>query len=146
MAQACPINFTTIDNTVSRIGSAVTVLLLSIFVLTAQPFWLYLLGADLTMRLYGEKKFSFVFQLSRRVQHVLRLPPRPVDGAAKHVAGHFGLLFTLILMVTSQLQLNAITYTVAAVYGFCLLMDVALDFCVGCKVYHFYRLVFSGNR
>jgi hypothetical protein len=58
MAQACPINFSTVDNTISRINSLQTAVVVTLFALTANPLWLYLLGIDLMIRLHGNQRFS----------------------------------------------------------------------------------------
>lgn len=141
MAQACPINFKTVDNTLSRINSLQTAAVVSLFVATAQPIWLYLLAADLLLRLYGYKPMSPIYRISGVVKRLLRLPTQNVDGASKSVAGHFGLLFILLLIVASHLGLHLTVDIVAGTFVLCLLMDVFLNFCVGCKVYHLYRLL-----
>ena len=66
---------------------------------------------------------------------------RNVDGAAKNVAGHFGLLFILLMIAAAHLGLVHTLQAVAALYVFCLLLDTAFSFCVGCKVYYLYRLI-----
>lgn len=146
MAQACPINFTTIDNTASRIGSAVTAAVLTLFVITANPVWMFWLAADLLIRLHGNRQYSLVFQLSKQIKQLLRLPASPVDGAAKHVAGHFGLLFAVTLFIAAYFQMSIAVYVIAGIFGLCLLMDVAVNFCVGCKVYYLYRMLTIGGR
>ena len=145
MAQACPINFSTVDNTVSRIVSLLTVLVVFLSTVTDYLLPLYFLGGDLALRLYGYKHFSVLFHTAKGIKQLLQLPTYTVDGAAKQVAGHFGLLFILLLIVTANAGLSLTFNAVAGVYLLCLLMDVFLNFCVGCKVYYLYRLV-SGAR
>jgi len=141
MAQVCPINFTTVDNTASRIGSLLTSGIVGLFFLTDHPVWLYALGIDLLVRLYGNKQYSPLFQAAKTLRQLLRLPVRKADGAAKNVAGHFGLLFVLLMIAAAQFGLVHTLQAVAAVYVLCLLMDAAFSFCVGCKVYYLYRLI-----
>ncbi len=143
MAQACPVNFTTIDSHAGRIGSALTLLLVVSYIASGNVAILFFLTADLLVRLYGDKAFSPVSALSSRLMRLLRLGARPVDGAAKHVAGHFGLLFSVLLIVTHFLHADTAAYAVAAVFGLCLLMDAVFNFCVGCKIYRFYLLLRS---
>ena len=145
MSQACPINFTTVDNTASRIGSLLTSGIVGLFFVTGHPVWLYALGFDIMVRLYGNKQFSPLFQASRLLRGLLHLPIRKADGAAKSVAGHFGLLFVLLMIAASHLGLAILLQVIAAVYVFCLLLDTVSGFCVGCKVYYLYRLI-CGER
>lgn len=141
MAQACPINYTTVDNTLSRTASLMTAIIVTLFLVTGMPVWLFLLGADLTIRLYGNPNGSFVYRLSALIKRLFHLPTRRVDGAAKKVAGHFGLLFIALLLAASFLQLAATQYVIGIVFLVCLLLDVTINFCAGCKVYHLYRLL-----
>jgi len=141
MAQACPINFTTVDHTAGRIGSLLAAGIVALFFLTGSAVWLYALGIDLLVRLYGNKQFSPISRTSQRLRRLLRLRERNVDGAAKHVAEHFGLLFVLLMIAAAAFGLTHTLQAVAALYVFCLLLDAAFGFCVGCKVYHLYRLM-----
>lgn len=139
MAQACPINFSVVDNTISRINSLQTAAVVIVFVATANPLWLYLLGTDLMIRLHGNKRYSPVNQFSRLIKSFFSLPMQKVDGASKKVAGHFGLLFVAMLIIAQFAGLSAVGSIIAAIYVLCLLMDLILNFCVGCKVYYLYR-------
>jgi len=138
MAQACPINFTTADNTVSRTISLLSAVTVSLFFVSGQVFWLYALGADLLVRLYGNKHYSPLYQAASGLKQLLHLPTMHVDGAAKKVAGHFGLLFIVLQIAANHLGLHYMFDAVAGIYLLCLLMDVAFNFCVGCKVYYLY--------
>jgi len=144
MAQACPINFRSVDNTVSRIGSLLTAAVVAAFLFSGSSLWLYALGLDLLVRLYGQKQYSPVFQTSRLLKEMLRLPTHKVDSAAKNVAGHFGLLFILLLLLASYFGLSYTLFAVAGTFMFCLILDVLFNFCLGCKMYYIYRL-FAGN-
>jgi hypothetical protein len=141
MAQACPINFSSVDNTVSRTVSLFSAGIVVLFIVTGHLFWLYALGTDLLVRLYGNKQYSPLFRAAVGLKRILRLPSHKVDGAAKKVAGHFGLLFIVLQIMTVSLGLHYTFGAIAAVYLLCLLMDVAFNFCVGCKVYYLYRLI-----
>lgn len=141
MSQACPINFTTIDNTLSRVVSLLTVIVVSLFFLTQTPLLLLMLCIDLVIRLYGNTHMSPLFQSARALQRILRLPIRRVDGGAKRVAGHFGLLFALLMLAAFSLNMHLALVAIAATYVLCLLLDTFLNFCAGCKIYHLYRML-----
>lgn len=141
MAQACPINFTSVDNTVSRICSLLTIGVVALFFATGQVLWLYILGADLLIRLYGNKHYSLLFLLAQMLRQTMKLPSRKVDGAAKKVAGMFGVALIASLIVAAHAGLSATLLIVGAVYAACLLLDVVFGFCLGCKVYYLFRLV-----
>lgn len=141
MAQACPINFTTVDETISRIISLFTMTLVVIFVFTDVKTVLIVLGIDLLVRLYGDKKLSPLFHAAEWVKQLLKLPTSNVDGAAKKVAGHFGLIFILLLLLSAFVGNALLLNAVAGVFVGCLLLDLLFGFCLGCKMYHLYHLV-----
>lgn len=143
MSQACPLNFVRIDNTRSRLVSVLMIAVIGLFLLTKTPLWLLFASADLLMRLYGRSAFSPLFRLAGWLQERAGLPERQVDGAAKNVAGHFGLLFLALLILGWYLHSSVFVFAVSAVYIICLAMDAVLDFCVGCRIYHLYRTILS---
>ena len=139
MAQACPVNFTTMDDTVSRIVSALTALAVAGAAFFSTEIPLCFVAADLLVRLYGNSRFSPLFRLALRIRDALGLPERRVDGAAKKVAGHFGLFFLLMLILTPGLPLWHLG--ILTLFLFCLFLDVVTGFCVGCRIYHLWRMV-----
>ncbi len=141
MAQACPVNFISVDNTASRIVSALTAAVVIVAVGFNWPWLLGLLLIDLFVRLHGNKRYSPLYRTAATLKALLALPSRPVDSAAKKVAGHFGLVFIGALTAALLLHWDDTATVIALVFIACLLMDVTLDFCVGCKVYHLYRFV-----
>jgi len=141
MAQACPINFSSVDNTVSRTVSFFSAVAVALFFETGSLLWLYALGADLLVRLYGNKHYSPLFLAASGIKRALRLPTQRVDGAAKKVAGHFGLFFIVLQISAAHFGLHAALVGAAAVYVLCLVLDVLFSFCVGCKVYYLYRML-----
>lgn len=136
--QACPINFKRTDSIVGRTASFLTVCIVIASVLGGLVSPLYLLGADLMIRLYGNKSFSPIHRLSEGIKRLCRFPTHEVDAAAKQVAGHFGLLFILLLIVAMHLQMTMALAVIANIYVACLLMDALIGYCVGCKVYFIY--------
>lgn len=136
--QACPINFKRTDSIVARTASFLTACIVIVSVLGGFVSPLYLLGADLMVRLYGNKSFSPIHRLSEVIKRLCRFPTFEVDAAAKMVAGHFGLLFITLLIIAMHLQLTMALAVITGVYVTCLLLDVLIGYCVGCKVYFIY--------
>ncbi len=144
MAQACPLLFRQIDGTVVRINAVSVTLLVLLFVATSQSFWLYLLGGDFIVRLYGSKSYSPVNRLSLWVQKVLRLQPRMTDAGAKRLAAQFGLLFTLLLIAGHHLGLSAFVAALVSVFLLCLGLELLFNYCVGCKIYFIIKKLYPG--
>jgi len=142
MAQSCPINFQTVDSTITRLNTLSVSILLVFFLISSNPMWLYLLFADFMMRLYGCKTLSLSFQISTLLKSVFRLQDRNVDAAAKRLAAHFGLFFVLLLIATAHLQLSGFIYIISGIFLICLITDLLFDYCVGCKVYYVLKIFF----
>jgi hypothetical protein len=139
MAQVCPLAFRQIDGTVARLNTISVSLVLVFFLMTGEPLWMLFLALDFIIRLYGQKSFSPVYQVSMALKKLFGLKSEMVDAGAKRLAGHFGLAFVLITLGTSLLQLSLLMYAAAAVFLFCLMLELAFGYCIGCKVYFLYR-------
>ncbi len=139
---ACPIAFREIDGTVVRLNAVSVAVLVSLFLLTANVFFLFLLSADFLIRLYGNKKLSPLQQLSLGVQKLFSLKKHMTDAGAKRLAGHFGLLFSVLLIVAHYLEWTLFGYVVSGIFLACIFLEVAFNYCVGCKIYFVVKKIY----
>jgi hypothetical protein len=142
MAQACPLLFRQIDGTVARINAVSVTLLVVLYLATFQPLWLYILGCDFMIRLYGSKSYSPIQRISLWTQKAMRLEPKMTDAGAKRLAAHFGLLFTVLLLIGHYLGLHAFGVSLASVFLLCLTLELLFNYCVGCKIYFVIKKVY----
>ena len=142
MAQSCPLAFRQIDGTVARLNALSVFLLLSLFVFVTNPLILLFLGFDFIIRLYGNKKLSPIFQISKGIKKLFGFRAEMVDAGAKRLAAHFGLFFVLLLLAANLSGLNVLMYSAAAVFLFCLSLELLFGYCIGCKIYFIYRRFF----
>lgn len=138
MPKACPINHTTIDATTTRLCSLISTAILGVFMLSGSIGVVVLLIVDLLVRLYGNRSYSLIALAADYFKRFFNLRPQPIDGAVKHIVGHFGLVFLTLLLVSHALGAIAVMYAVAVVYGACMLLDGVTGYCVGCTVYRLY--------
>ncbi len=139
MGQSCPLTFRQIDGTVARLNALSVFLLLLLFVVVPNPLILLFLGVDFMIRLYGNKNFSPVFQVSKSLQKILHLRAEMTDAGAKRLAAHFGLFFVFISLAANLAGLTIIMYTATAIFLFCLALELLFAYCIGCKIYFIYR-------
>jgi len=139
MAQSCPLAFRQIDGTIARLNALSVFLLLILFVVTTQPAILFLLGADFMIRLYGNKSLSPIFQLSKALKKLFKLPSEMVDAGAKRLAAHFGLFFVALSLAASLSGMTALMYVAVGIFMFCLSLELLFAYCIGCKIYFIYR-------
>jgi len=144
MSQSCPLVFRSVDGTLARINAFLVTLLLTLFLAIGDPLWLYLLGADFAVRILGWGRISPVEMLARGVKRVLKLGTHKVDAGAKRLAGYFGVLFSLLLLVADYLQMMLATYAVGSVFLLCAALEAFFEYCVGCKIYYLWRKVSGG--
>ncbi len=139
MAQSCPLAFRQIDGTIARLNALSVFLLLLLFVVVPNPLILLFLGIDFMIRLYGNKNFSPVFQVSKSLQKLFHFRSEMTDAGAKRLAAHFGLFFVCIALAANLVGLTIVMYGATAVFLFCLSLELLFAYCIGCKIYFIYR-------
>jgi len=139
MAQSCPLAFRQIDGNIARLNALSVFLLLVLFVATSQPIILAFLGTDFMIRLYGNKKFSPIFQLSKILKKLLNISSEMVDAGAKRLAAHFGLFFVALSLAAALSGITTLMYVAVGIFLFCLSLELLFAYCIGCKIYFFYR-------
>jgi hypothetical protein len=142
MSQACPLLFRQIDGTVARINAFSVIVLVSLSLYTSQTIWLYLLGADFLIRLYGLKSFSPVNRLSMWIKQLFGLETKMTDAGAKRLAAHFGVAFVILLLISTYMQLDALKYALGALFLLCASLELLFDYCVGCKIYFLLKKIY----
>jgi hypothetical protein len=140
--QACPLNFKRYDAVVSRVISFCMVVFLSLYVYTGWVGILLFMLYDLVMRIYVDSRLSFLYRISFYFSHIFKLPHLFRDGASKQLAGYFGIFFLTLLVILDLAQSQTSIYIISGVFGFCLLLDVMFDFCLGCKIYYIIKKIY----
>lgn len=140
MGNSCPVSFIKVDGNLVRIGAFFVVLFIVLFLVTSEIFLLYVLAIDFYIRIYGNKAYSLIFQLSKLVKKIFNIKKSITDGAAKRLASQFGLAFSVILIIEVQLSINMAFYITVTIFLFCALLEFIFDYCVGCKIYYLTKL------
>lgn len=142
MSYSCPITFEKVDSTVSRFNSFLVSIFLIYYLVTFNEYILYFLFIDFIIRSFAKKDYSLLFLISRALKKGLGFKSRPYDGGAKMLAGYFGILFLVLLIIANFLSLSLFTYGVGAIFLGCALLDVLFNYCVGCKVYFIIKKIY----
>lgn len=95
MSLSCPVSFEKVNATIVRINALNVTLLLLLFLVTEMVLPLYILLLDFNIRLFADKRYSPLYQLSCALLNLFHLKSIMEDAAAKRLAAYFGLLFTL---------------------------------------------------
>ena len=134
--KSCPVSFQLIDGTIARIGAYFVILFILIYLFTSQIFFLYILALDFLMKIYVNKLYSIIFQLSRFVKKILKLKTKMTDAAAKKLAAQFGLLFSLLLVFEVLFDFQLAFYITVSILLFCASIEALFNYCVGCEIFY----------
>ncbi|SFV69062.1 hypothetical protein MNB_SM-4-775 [hydrothermal vent metagenome] len=141
--KSCPISLVSVDSNIARINAFYTGMLIIVYVLTLQVPILYFLILDFSTRLFYKREYSFLFILSSATKDILKLKSKKVDAAPKRLANYFGLIFAVLITVTTLLELTSIMYILIIVLLVCIFLEVAFNYCLGCEIYHLYKRFLS---
>ena len=136
MSYSCPMSFKQIDSNVSRLTSFLVASLVVLYLFYDVIFILYVVLFDFIIRLFIKKDSSPLHMIALGIKEIFGIKDKYVDSGAKRLAAYFGLLFVLMLLMAHYAGVYIVTVVIAAVFLSCSLMDVFLNFCVGCQIYH----------
>lgn len=142
MNYSCPMSFKQIDSNVSRITSFLVSSLVILYLFTAQVIILYILAFDFIMRLYIKKENSPLYLMALGFKNILKIKDKYIDSGAKRLATYFGFSFVLMLIASYYIDIYLITLTIAVVFLACSLLDVFINYCLGCKIYFIIRKIY----
>jgi len=142
MSNSCPLNFERVDSNVSRLSALFVASLVIVYLSTSYVYILMFLALDFTIKLFINKEFSAIYMFATLLKSVFALKDKYTDGGAKRLAGMFGLLFVLLLIVTHFLNAWFASLGIAAIFLACSLLDVFFNYCIGCKVYFIIKRVY----
>ncbi len=137
-------SFIQVDGNLVRIGAFFVSVFVLVYLISSQVILLYVLAIDFYIRIYLDKKYSIIFQLSKLVKKVFTIKTAMTDGGAKRLASQFGLLFSIVLIGQAHFHLETALYITASILLVCAFLEFMFDYCVGCKVYHILKKVYPG--
>lgn len=137
--KSCPISFIKIDANIVRINAFYILLLMSFYLMTLNKFIILFLIADFSIRLFVNKNYSPLYFLSLRTKELLHVKSRIEDSAPKILATYFGFLFLVLILLFDLLHVETLLYATSGILLVCLFLELAFDYCLGCKIYYLYK-------
>ena len=142
----CPISNKKINERIARSNAILTVLLLGLFVLTANIFIIAFLFLDFFLRSAEFSKYSPLAFVSVYIAGLLKLKPKLVNAGPKLFAARIGVLFNAGILLAVLFGSNTLAITLTAVFGACAFLEGVFAFCVACQIYPFvYRLFYDSK-
>ncbi|QOP45478.1 DUF4395 domain-containing protein [Sulfurimonas paralvinellae] len=142
MANSCPLNFVKVDSNIARFSSLFVALLVIVYLITNNVWILYFLAFDFIMKLFLNPGISPIMMLATFLKGLFKIKDKFTDGGAKKLAGMFGLTFVILLIIAHYLDIWVLSLGIAIVFLICSLLDVFLNFCIGCKIYYIIRKIY----
>lgn len=140
----CPISFKKIDEHVARLNGFFTVGLLVVFLITGSVLPVVFLVVDFLARGLEYPKWSLLAQLSKRILSVLQVKPKLVNAGPKLFAARVGLLFSVLVAISSIAGWDVAALVIALIFGICAFLEAAIGFCVACRIYPFlYKFIYQ---
>jgi len=139
MAPTCPISFRQIDGTIVRLNALSLSLILLAYLFSDQILLIYVLGIDLIIRLFINKKLSPINQISRLLKVAIRAKTHSTDAAAKRLAAYFALGFSWAIIALHSFGLGYEAKALSSVFILFASLELIFNFCVGCKIYFIYK-------
>ncbi|WP_353662120.1 DUF4395 domain-containing protein [Hydrogenimonas sp. SS33] len=136
---SCPISNERVNERVARIVGALVFVFALLTIFRPQPLWLILLLADFTARSFYRPWSPFA-RLARPLAERLG-EPQVVDAAPKIFAARIGLGMTAAALLAYATHHIELLRVVMAVMALCALLEALWSYCVGCKMYTFYRRI-----
>lgn len=135
MTETCPISPNTVDDRSTRIGAAVTILVV-IASLWSGRFWIpLLLSADFALRSRGWITFSPIAQISKALRTAFGINSVPINAGPKRFAALVGAIFSLGIALALFFHFPKVALIVASILVLCAALEAFVGYCVGCKIY-----------
>lgn len=142
----CPISTNKIDEHIARLNATFTVLLITALILTNNILIATFLLVDFTLRGTENSKYSILSIFSKFIINLLGLKKKPVNSGPKVFAARIGIVFSLLVILFSILNLQTAALAFASIFGVCAFLESALGFCVACRIYPFvYKFTYRAD-
>ena len=142
----CPISNKKTDEYAARLVASFTVILFVVYILTSSVIPVLFLVLDFFIRSIEKPKFSPLAIVSKWILRLLQTKPHLINAGPKIFAARIGLLFTFLIALSALAGFDILALIFTAIIGICALLEAAIGFCLGCKIYPFMYKLIHQNR
>ena len=143
MSPSCPISTRRVDTNMVRIISLQVALVTTALIISAHPILAFIIFFDYGVRMFRKNEFSLFHFIGKAIINKWNIQPNLSDESPKRFAMSLGLFISLLLVVSYVSGLHIIATTLAIILLLCATLEVAFDFCIGCKLYYAIQLTKS---
>jgi hypothetical protein len=135
----CPVDFVPVNENITRLNAAQTLLLAVIWLFTASPVIPAVLTIDFLLRAVNYGRYSPLNLFSGFLVKTFYIPVKPVDRAPKRFAAGVGFLFSLSFLILSLIPYTLAAGVLAGILVLFASLEAFFAFCAGCYVYFFLK-------
>jgi len=135
----CPVDFVPVNENITRLNAAQTLLLAVVWLFTATPVIPAVLTIDFLLRAMNYGRFSPLNLVSGFLVKTFSIPVKPVDRAPKRFAAGVGFLFSFSILILSLFSYMLAAGVLAGILMLFALLEAVFAFCAGCFVYFFLK-------
>ena len=145
-AAFCPISNKKIDEHISRLNGAFTIVFLGVYAFTGNIVPVIFLLIDFSFRAGYLSRFSPLAYLSRNIAKLLQLKPLLINAGPKIFAARIGLVFNVAIILSYISGLNNLALVFTGMFGLCATLESVFGFCVACQFYPFvHKLIYHSK-
>ena len=141
MIQTCPISFHRIDSNLVRIIALQVIMTTLLLLWTQNLFFASLLLFDFIVRTIRIKNISPFSYIATLVIQQFNITPKPCDEAPKRFALYLGLSIIGLATTLLLFSFTKIAYIFLTILILCASLETAFDYCIGCKIYHYIKMI-----
>lgn len=140
----CPVSFQRIDEHVARLVASLVVISLIAFISTGFKLIIVFLLFDFLLRAFELSRYSLLAIISRKIIKAIRIQPKIINAGPKIFAARIGVVFSLLILVTSLSGWNTAAFIIALMFGTFAFLEAAFRFCAACEIYPYvYRFFYQ---
>jgi hypothetical protein len=145
MQRACPVAKETVDERSARLCALLALLPLGLSLILASPWPTLLLAVDFALRGFGARWASPVARVAQAIAAMLGWEPRRVNAGPKAFAAKLGCGFSLAVGLALLFGEGHLGGALAVPFAACAILEGALGYCVGCRIYSLWRRLRPGG-
>ncbi len=143
-ALICPVSVEKIDNNIARLTGILTSIMIILFLITQNIWFIVILTLDFLIRSLVKVKYSPLSWISAKLVHYLSLKVKLIGKAQKIFAARIGFLFSFLSSIFYYIDPFS-SFIISGILLFFALLEGVLDICVGCLIYTYLVYPFFGK-
>jgi hypothetical protein len=133
MSAQCPAG--TVDEHAARTCAALVVALAALSLWEPAMALIAVLPVDFAIRGFGNRRYSPLRWLARRIVHTFGLEPKPVYAPPKRFAAQIGAALTIVATALHLMGLHTAAIVVTAFLIVAASLEAVLGFCLACWIH-----------